>query len=256
MTIDQAIDKARKLLALATSDNPNEAASAAAKAQAILERYSISVAMLEIDGDGDAPDEPIDDSRSGSEPLDAGSALPTYRKVLANCVAQVNGCYVYSRRRAMDSGHRRSSIEIAGRASDVAKVRYLYAFLAKETDRLTDRDGKGMGRTWRNNFRIGCVQTITKALRAAKAQTLRDFRGQAGTDEWALVRVNKVMERLDAKNRELMDWVRKNLNISGSARSTFTADRGAYAAGVAAGREVQIGGARRALGAGRQQLKR
>ena len=78
MNIDQAIDRARKLFALSTSDNPHEAASAAAKAQEILDRHDISQAMLEADADDDT-DEPVENFKDKDAPLESGRSIAPSR---------------------------------------------------------------------------------------------------------------------------------------------------------------------------------
>jgi len=65
MTYDEAIQKAAKLLRLANSSNPHEAALAAARAQEIMDRYQIDHASITIADNGHArPDEPIQDFKA------------------------------------------------------------------------------------------------------------------------------------------------------------------------------------------------
>src|SRR5574340_907559 len=60
MTHEEAIAKAVKLLKLAQSDNPNEAALAAARAQEIMDRYKLEGLSADYNSAAPAePDEPI-----------------------------------------------------------------------------------------------------------------------------------------------------------------------------------------------------
>lgn len=246
MTREKAIETARKLLALATSDNPNEAAAAAAQAQAILDRYEITRAALEAEGTADdEPDEPIENFHRKGAPLEGGRAVAVWRQSLASVLADVSACQVY----------KGGGIQIVGRGSDVEKVHYLYAYLCREVDRLADRDGKGCGRTWRNNFRLGAVETITKALRAARQAAIDELKREAGANSLALVKIDNAVARLDRRRAEVEAWTKANLKLRSCGRSYYRGDRDARAAGREAGREVNIGGARGALGAGRRQIR-
>ncbi|MHA1572976.1 MAG: DUF7168 domain-containing protein [Alphaproteobacteria bacterium] len=251
MNIDQAIDKARKLLALSTSDNPHESAQAAARAQSILDKYEISRAMLAAGDDSGSFEinEPVEDFAKKGAPVDYGKTIASWKAQVANVVAQVNDCRVYTSRNCANR-----TIEIVGRAGDVQKVRYLYAYLVRETERLCSRDGRGCGRTWRNNFRHGVVSTVAEALRAARKSAADEMKRAAGDDSRALVCIDKALARLDARRREVDAFCSANLRLRAGS-SSGRGDKGAYARGKEAGREVSLGGARGALGAGTRQVR-
>src|SRR3712207_287418 len=50
--IDRVVERIKKLLALTSSQNPNEAALAASKAQELLFRHNLSMAMVEAATEG------------------------------------------------------------------------------------------------------------------------------------------------------------------------------------------------------------
>ena len=95
MTLEEAIAKAQKLLNLAESDNPNEAATAAAQAQKILDRYEISKAMMEEKGEEEPDNEEI--AIFESSPLDSATKfnLDKWRTRLADRIAKSNMCEIY-----------------------------------------------------------------------------------------------------------------------------------------------------------------
>jgi hypothetical protein len=250
-TIDQVIDRVRKLLALSTSSNPHEAASAAARAQEILDRYELDRAMIETSPELDEGEqEPVEDTRLGGDlPLFEDKALPTWKSCLAREIAEANGCKVYA------SGQRgEKAVAMIGRRSDMQKVRYLFGYLVTEVDRLARRDGKGMGRTWINSYRLGAVCTIKKALWEARATMKAEARAEAQGDSVALVRVDRALSLLDARLRDAKRFAEEHLNLKRQARPARR-NAGAYECGQKAGREVSIGGARGALGSGKRQIR-
>lgn len=248
MTRDEAMRKVASLLKLANSSNANEAALAAQRAQEIMAKFALDSAMLNLDGDKPEPDEPIIDFGTKGAPLfDEGQRKSTWKIRLADHVARANGCRVYLRG---------PQIQVVGRASDADTVRYLFAYLSREVDRLTDRDGKGCGQTWRNNFRLGVVDTIAEKLREAKRNVNEQARieARASANPHALVRVNTAIEKVEARSASVQKWMDTNMKLGkGRALGGARADGSARAAGQAAGREISMGGARASLG-GRSNL--
>ena len=243
MTIEQAIAKAQKLIRVANSTNAHEAATAAQLAQEILARYDIDAAALANDADDIAPhiEEPIEKLRD----FDTSSArLATWKSMLATRIGRVNACQVFS------FG---SNLGIVGRASDVAKVRYLYAVLCGEVDRLTATLARGKGRGYANSFRIGCVEGIGDKMDEARANVAAAMRAE--NTGAALARIDKALARLEEKDRELARWLRDNTNFSNRSRSAGSSANG-RSAGYAAGQSVNVGGGNRlALGSGARRIE-
>lgn len=238
MTRDAALERARKLLRLAKSDNANEAALAAARAQEILDRYKLSADALTLDGQPE-PEEPI---RGFQAPLDGepDRRLPTWMGRLAAVVARANQCFVY-----YDDGQ----LKIVGGGSDADAVRYLYAFLKAETERLAARDAKGNGRTWANNYRLGCIQTIQERLREQRKATIAEVKQETS----AIVRIDQALARLESRTKAVEAYATKAFGLvsRGVARAGY--DNGAREAGRRAAREIQLGGGR-GLRAGHREL--
>lgn len=243
MNIQDAISKAARLLRLANSDNPHEAASAAAKAQDIIDRYQISAALLELEGK--TPDEPHEDIGYFKQaPLDGkvDGRLSSWRSRLAITVADANGC------KCLFTG---GAVNLVGRPSDAETVRYLYAWLANETERLADKHGKGCGRPWRENFRHGVIDTLGQRLRAQRAATADAMRAEAGAPS-AIVLVNQALAKVEARKADAQAWVDKNIKVSRSRAigGGGQFNPGARAMGRKAGHEVALSRARGALGGG------
>lgn len=145
MTKENVVEKVRKLLALSQSDNPNEAASAAAMAQQLMEKHAIEMADVE--------EEP-----EKVEWSDFGPKLKrksTWQGFLATVIAENHGCA---------SVWMGSRLVIAGRSSDVQIANAVRDYCHHEIDRLTAKHAAGQGRQYGVSFRIGCVVAIKKAI--------------------------------------------------------------------------------------------
>lgn len=251
MTRDEALRKVASLLKLANSSNANEAALAAQRAQEIMAKFALDSAMLDVDGGVNRePDEPIMDFGRKGAPLHESSRKSGWRVRLASVVAKANGCRVY-----LSTGLQ-SAIQIVGRPSDADTVRYLFAYLANETDRLAERDGRGCGRTWANNFRLGVVDTIAAKLVEAQRAVNEAARSEAANanNPHALVRVNTAIERVAAKSSAVEVWMKTNMKLGTAKASSARYDGAARAAGQAAGHEINVGGRSAGALAGRARM--
>lgn len=239
LTLEQAMAKASKLLKLSTSSNANEAALAASMAQQILTRYGIDQAALAGDGAPQGPVEPIGKDHAPLE--EGGRRLAGWKAQLAAAIAKANACRAYT------SG---PSIGIIGRASDVASVRYLYATLALEVERLTQRLAMGQGRTYSNSFRHGVVAAIAEKLAAARAAVAADMRAE--NSGAALVRIDNALQRVKDADAAVDAWIAANMKMR-NATSRLRSNATARAAGYSAGQSVNVGG-RAAIAGGRKLL--
>lgn len=246
MTRDEAIQKAIKLLRLAKSDNPHEAALAAQRAQEIMDRYEVNQFML--DDDNEEPVEPIKDFSENGEYLDRckGKQLATWKNYLSAVVANANGCKTFIRWEwvvypsALERGKYVATLHIVGRTSDAQKVRYIYAFLVKEVNRLVERDGKKRGKTWRNNFRLGVVDTIKKALKEGQQHLATELKKENSGNPMALVKLNNALVRLADREKEVAEWMKDNLDMRKGHQVNYTSDAYARQAGQRAGKEIDL----------------
>lgn len=125
------IDRITKLLALSKSSNVHEAATAAARAAELMLQYKLDAADLEIAaGEREAPEAVTEETLEG----DAGRRKATsWRGALAHVLGEAFNAKSYS---VWGS----NKIQIIGRPSDIQTVRYLFAYLGNEIERLCDRD--------------------------------------------------------------------------------------------------------------------
>lgn len=198
------IAKIQKLLSLASSDNPNEAATAAAQAARLMDEHRISSETL-----AEASDPMVKAEQLYGDPFKRRSS---WKEQLAAVVGSHNGVYV-----VIISG----LITITGRKSDILITRYMFDFCYREIDRITKIECKGQGKSYSNNFRLGCVMSIDRALRADRAQN--------ADAEQAIVLVDT---RLEAAKKLFTD-----LKTVSSGRST---DDFAVYHGMAAGESIQL----------------
>jgi len=253
MTDSAILERVRKLLRLAESSNEHEAASAAAKAQDLIDANRLNVALLAMDDmtAAPAPDEPITDYEAIGAPLDPRTRQPMYVWALALSVAKANHCGVYR------SGGR---MQIYGRPSDVETVRYFYAMLITDVERLIRSRGNGAGRVWRNNYGRGIVETISKKLKDQHDETIREartvasFQAAPGQEATALMRVNTALATIEARADATHAFGHDVLKLrSGSGRSS-TYDAGARELGRRDGQAVNIGRASGRLVSGARAL--
>jgi len=249
----EAMQKAIKLLRLATSDNPHEAALAAQRAQEVLDRFEITQAMLEDPQARDEPEEAIENLADQGAPLDQfGMQIEHWKSYLASVVAKANACCVYSERKEyIGFVRQRAFLHIVGRPSDVEKVRYLYGYLVGETDRLCRRQGKGCGRTWMNQFRLGVVDTLAQRLREGRESLIAAMRSeareQARENPNALAVLEKAIARVDRKRLDTEAWLAQHLNLGTRPGYRVNANYAARTQGRIAGREIYLTQARGAI---------
>lgn len=242
---EKIVARIAKLLALADrGGTPEEAATAAGQAQALMTKYKIEAAVVAAHGDApDVPDEPTIDS---PEPLLSAKRIATWRVLLAQAVAAANNVYIFR------SG---SDIVLVGCESDIQTVRYLNDLLHAEVERLVKSHCRGTTRTWKNNFRFGVVDAIRGKLQAARKAEYAQARTAAANPN-ALVVVNKALDKLDKRARDAALHARTKFNLRSGGSRSYRGNADARAQGLAAGATVNMGGrATAGLGAGRQALR-
>lgn len=232
MTHAEALTKAAKLLRLAQSDNPAEAALAMSKAQEIMDRFKLTGADIALDGA--TPVESV--KHFAQDPLDIdGSAR--WKGQLGMVIARQNQCKLYG-----GSG----GYCLIGRASDVQTVRYLYGWMTREIERLAARDCAGCGRTYWNNFRLGAVETVCAKLKAAAAATVATVTAEAQASDtitgggMALALVHKSLAVIAAQEKEVDDYGKKVLHLRSRCGSRSAYNSSAREAGRRAGGEINI----------------
>lgn len=201
MNKETIIEKIQKLLAKAEgTNNPNESAAFFGKAQALKIQHQIDEAELECFTSEE-------EFKTEAEPLnteDKGKRqVATWKASLGIVLTKNNGCFLYQ------SGPR---LVITGKPSDVATVRYMYSYCVGQINRITKANCKGLGATYANNFRLGCVDAIHKAIN----MEIKAKKEQYSGNERALVVIDKVL--VDAKQAE--SFVRAGANLRQKASNS------------------------------------
>lgn len=187
MTPPPALARVRKLLALATSSNPHEAAVAAAHAQALIEAHRLERWLAAERATAEDAD-PIVDARD--TPLVRARRLRKWKVALAVMLAEHNDCTAYT----LDAG-REQQVVLIGRQRDRDAVAELWSWLSTRIEWLSATHGAGKPHAWHEAFRIGVVDAVAERLDAASADA------RATLDTAALV----VVDPARAAHREALE---------------------------------------------------
>jgi hypothetical protein len=216
--MEKVLERVKRLLALAKSDNPNEAANAMAVAQKLIDEHRLSVAEIEI-----RTNQQKEQAEAFfDEPLITGKIIPKWKIRLASILVKHNGCEMLSRR---IPGNRK--LIIFGRASDVENVRFLFAWATSELQRMSKRYCNGRGRGYYNSWYHGAVSGIDAQLtkweieRASKpvstmalvALDNRRSEAQKLIEKLIIVKKEKIKVKTDNEAFSKGYRVGKNLNL-------------------------------------------
>ncbi|MEZ4410622.1 MAG: DUF2786 domain-containing protein [Polyangiales bacterium] len=180
VSTEKALDRVRKLLALATSSNVHEAAAAAAQAQTLITRHRLQQ-WLDAERDATVDADPIADASDA--PLEVARKLRPWKVALASALAEVNGCVAYTLDRGADA-----AIVLVGRARDRAAVEALWAWAVKRIEWLSATHGEGKSRAWHEAFRVGASDVLARRLDEANRAE------REASTETALVIVDRASE--------------------------------------------------------------
>lgn len=244
MTRQDAMRRVRALLARAAdTDSADEAATAAALAEKLMTKFEIETATIN-DTEDDINTEPITDYGDKGAPLyvSGGKQMATWRGILAMRLARLYACCIYREYRWNEKKRRSAStLEIIGRPGDVESVRYMFQYLSREIDRLAREQGRGCGRTWCNNFRIGAIRGVICKMQEARRCAYNEAR-RAATGKCALMRVDQAITKITHRARETERWVATNKKLRRGGRASYRNDFTAAKAGYTAGRSIHTGG--------------
>jgi len=258
MTREEAIGKVAALLRLAERGGTvAEAATAAAHAQAIMDRWELTHDAVNGHTDEQPEtEEPI--MGFGSAPdgqLDASLKQPRWMVQLAGGIARLNGCFIYlsSRWEPKKSRHFRS-VEVVGRPSQVETVRYMYAWLKREIQKLQNIHGRGMTYSWRREFNIGAVIEILRRLEEQRRQTVQEVRAEYVNNPNALVRIDRSLARIQDSSLARA-WAYEHFRFGKSRGGPGGQYHGsAREAGAAAAKSINLSRGAAGLGAGQKSL--
>lgn len=249
MERDEVISKIQKLLRLAESSNVHEAASAAAKAQELMDRFEIEAASLST-ASAPANNEPVE-----TVDFDSSGRLENWRGSLLATLCSTNGCKAY-KTRLYDGGGKETVLRVIGRKTDSQTVRYMYQALVQVVEGLA-MGQRGNGRQFIASFKSGAAAAICERIRASKEATKRAVYAEAAQEGgMALMRVDNAVATLKARDAALERYMEEqNLRLRKGSGGRVT-DHSGYHSGYRAGQAANIGGGHAQLGAGRAALPR
>src|SRR6267142_2866099 len=240
VTREEVMRKLAALLRLAARPGTaGEAAAAAGRAQALMDRWELTRAEIELDG-GRAlePDEGMMDFGNRPEgELGRFKKVSGWHLLLGAAIARQNGCFAYRSVRKDTV-----TLELVGRPSQVEAVRYLYAYLSVEIDRLARDEGLGMTATWRTEFKLGAVTEVEDILRKRRDETMQGWRNENAGNKHALVVVQNALQRLDPADARRFAFSQRRFTKGHSGRASNGHDPTAREAGAAAARRINMGG--------------
>lgn len=239
---EKIIDRVRKVLAYATSDNPHEAANAAAAAARLMAKHGIeSVESAEIEAD------PVSDNIDVYVEIGTSRRPVAWKWNVAWVVGTTAQCMPYMLHRKTGETIHALMVAFIGRRSDAELCAYLYDHLLKELKRLHDLMRPPTGRKiqqyipgtpattvdpefrrrWSRDFYHGAVAVLSERMNKARQEVLHT------ASATALVRLDTVLEKVEATTLELgLQYVKARL-------PTVNSQYG-YAAGERAGRDLDL----------------
>jgi len=246
--LDKVMDRIRKLLSLSTSNNPNEAATAAAQAAKLMADYELEEADLRVES-GEANLDKIEqdvwynDSKNGAK----------WKGMILVGVVKGFGCYAYQSKVRVSDGSIKSTYCVIGRSNNVRTANYMFQYLTKEIQDMCERAWLALraaseasmyhGKHWKNSFLLGAAVVIQNRL---IEQSDANKVAQAQSKGCALIKRDQA--EVDAYYQRL----RSQLNLR-QAHSQSRMSRDAYEQGKEAGASVNLGG-NAALGSAPRQI--
>ncbi len=156
-TLEDVLDRIRKLLALSKgTPNEAEATSAAAKAAALMDEWKLDQAEIELAG-GDAEVEEIEDSVLYEDFLDR----KIWKLTIVNAVCILNECKCYTTPKR---------VRILGRTSAIHAVDYTVKYLWNVAKEICDREYASVPNRphsqngWKKAFLNGCANRLHHRL--------------------------------------------------------------------------------------------
>src|SRR5262249_34208445 len=192
---ERTVDRIRKLLALATSPNENEAAAAAEKAQALLAEYNLSMADVIDTADDDADTQVVTDA--------SGETLSQpWRRPLASAVAELFFCkYLFVTQNGKDRHM------FVGAKLNITVAMMTFEYLHMTVDRLARQGARGLPKHEQSPYRISFRAAAARRLCWRLYERLEDSRNKCtqtptGTTLPALA---SLYDRAKAANQAFID---------------------------------------------------
>lgn len=225
MDIYHVIDKVKKLRSLTFSNNANEAANAANAANKLIDEYRLSEIDIAVEGSGSDPI--VEDDSYIYETGRITQWKSDLIRVLAShygVVDYINSYY--------PEGRKVSKFKLVGRSSDIQIVRYMFAWLNTECQRLATAQVKGQGHVVVASYCRGFVAGIAIQLKASRQEVQKTATSSA-------------IVKLDARLQESENFLySKHTNIKTvHTKSHSQISPQAFLAGQQQGKNIHLGAA-------------
>jgi len=230
----EIIEKIKKLLQLAdASKNSNieEAASAAAKAQALMEKHRIKKAMLN------------ESDQINTRLLVDKGAPADWKLFLITALCSLNGCYVVR----SENYQTDNQVFVVGEELDFETVQQLYSYLVMELNKLCilelleikTETGVYPSLDYAQSFYMGGVTAIRSRLEIAKQESRREEFDNAVSMDYRQ-KLTRALVRLDSKLAKAKAWVENNISVEFKSVTTTSKDAAGYQAGVEAANQINL----------------
>lgn len=215
------IAKVKKLLALSTSSNVHEAATAVSLANKLIDEYRLSTSDI-------SDNEEVDCLIEDPEPIYETGRQIHWKVSLIMTLTAHYGCATYNLP-DYSSGRMVSRIKLVGRQSDIQIVRYMYSWLHLECQRLSELNGKGKGKVFIQSYCLGFVSGIAEQLKKSREAIKNE------TNSTALV-------NLDSRGIEARKFLESLHNLkSTKSNSYYQKDVSAFLSGQIQGKNTHLG---------------
>lgn len=229
MSIQSVIEKVQKLLALANSSNPNEAATAAAVANKLIDQYRLNESDIQ-----DSSNMIVEDQ----DPIYTSGRVTRWKSMLVGVLAHHYGVAHYISA-TYPEGRKISNYKLVGRKSDIEVTRYMFSWLLNECQRLAIQQTKGLGKIFISSYCEGFVTGVSLQLKASRQEATKD------ASNTAIVQLNSRL-----KDSRAFMYQSHNLKTS-KYKSNNQIDHNAFSAGQKQGQNVHLG---QSLGSQRMRL--
>jgi hypothetical protein len=242
------MDRIKKLLALSTSSNPNEAACAAAKAAQLMAQYELEEADLRVES-GEANPDPI--GTTDWDGIDSSRTSAWRGAIISGLMKAFNchGWYHVSRIIKNGKSVKRMNFKAVGRRVNVQTANYMFLYLENELKNLAEKAWADLpssvvvhGKHWKNSFLLGAAYEIHRRLLEQVAKEKAEQ-----VESKALVLVRNDRKEVTAYFNQI-----KPRLTSISSKSSYNRD--AHAQGTEAGSRVNLAGSGGAISAAPRQL--
>lgn len=228
------ISKIKKLLELANiekNSNLEEAASAAAKAQKLMEKHRIQTAMLK------------DDFSVITKYLEDKGKPNNWKLFLASVLAKNNGCYIIkSQEYEIDN-----KILIAGIDKDISTVQFLYTYIVGELNRMcllellkfkTDFNLNPIT-AFVNSFYLGATSIIDQRLQDANRQ-IRDGEIKNAVLPEEKILLNYALQKIDSRVDLVKNWIKENLKAQIEKTTLNSSNTYGYTVGKNIAKDIDL----------------